>query len=58
MDAESMLRMDAAFYGALQVINAHKKPGEALHPIPLAYVTRPSHVAAAGNDGLNVIEGD
>jgi hypothetical protein len=57
MSAEALAQMDHVFYGALQVINRHKKPGEVHHPIPLRYVTRPAHVPEASNDGLNVIEG-
>jgi hypothetical protein len=57
LSAEAVAHMNYVFYGMLQVINKHKKPGQAHHPIPLRYVTRPAHVPAAANDGLNVIEG-
>ena len=52
LDVETQQRMSIAFYGALEVINRHKKPGEALHAVPVQYVTRPAHVPPAANEGV------
>lgn len=58
MSTDAIERMDFVFYGALQVINKHKKPGQARHPIPLRHVTRPAHVPEAVNVGLGVDHGN
>lgn len=37
LDTARIQKMNAVFYGALNVINSRKKPGEALHPIPAEF---------------------
>jgi hypothetical protein len=37
LDTARLQKMNAVFYGALNVINSRKQPGEALHPIPAEF---------------------